>query len=119
MSDCSQSEPFALQVTDHSMEPEFPQGCIVIVEPNSDIENGCYVVSRYHPDPTMPACSSATAKLPEEEVIFRQLVINDGNYFLQSLVPSSETIPISGPESIIGRVIQRSGKKRKDRKFYL
>ena len=31
-SECGSSEPYALQVTDNSMEPEFPKDCIVIVD---------------------------------------------------------------------------------------
>ena len=30
LSSCSSSEPFALQVIGDSMEPEFPDGCIVL-----------------------------------------------------------------------------------------
>ena len=33
-SECGSSEPYALQVTDNSMEPEFPMNCIVIVDPS-------------------------------------------------------------------------------------
>lgn len=32
-SKCSESEPFALQVLGDSMEPEFPDQCIIIIEP--------------------------------------------------------------------------------------
>jgi len=30
---CSEQEPFALQVLGNSMEPEFPENCIIIIEP--------------------------------------------------------------------------------------
>ena len=30
---CSETEPFALQVLGDSMEPEFPDKCIIIIEP--------------------------------------------------------------------------------------
>ena len=33
-SGCASSEPFALQVLGDSMEPEFPDQCIVIIEPS-------------------------------------------------------------------------------------
>ena len=29
-SDCGASEPYALQVTDNSMEPEFENNCVII-----------------------------------------------------------------------------------------
>ena len=32
-SDCGASEPYALQVTDDSMHPEFTLNCIVIIDP--------------------------------------------------------------------------------------
>ena len=43
MSECSKSEPFALQVTDNSMEPEFPDKCIVLIEPVSQCSNGDHI----------------------------------------------------------------------------
>ena len=39
-SECGSSEPYALQVTDNSMEPEFPKDCIVIVDPSGTCKNG-------------------------------------------------------------------------------
>ncbi len=41
--DCSLSEPYALQVLGDSMEPEFPDRCIVIIEPNDQAQSGMYV----------------------------------------------------------------------------
>lgn len=44
LSSCSNSEPFALQVLGNSMEPEFPDQCIVIIEPvNHAVASGAYV----------------------------------------------------------------------------
>lgn len=43
MSQCSNSEPFALQVIDNSMEPEFPDKCIVIIEPIDRCGNGDHI----------------------------------------------------------------------------
>ena len=42
-SDCGASEPYALQVTDDSMEPEFPKNCIIIIDPVGNCDNGQYV----------------------------------------------------------------------------
>ena len=36
-SGCGASEPYALQVTDNSMEPEFPEGCIVLIDPSGNL----------------------------------------------------------------------------------
>lgn len=40
---CSLQEPFALQVLGDQMEPEFPDKCIVIIEPTSQCRDGMYV----------------------------------------------------------------------------
>jgi len=41
--DCSYNELFALQVLGDSMEPEFPDKCIVVIEPADQAANGAYV----------------------------------------------------------------------------
>jgi len=84
------------------MEPEFPEGCIIISEPNGALENGCYVVAD-------------TAEGP----LFRQLIIDESDWRLCALQQGVEEISIAGPGDIRGRVVQRAGKRRKDRKFYL
>ena len=43
LSSCSGSEPFALQVLGDSMEPEFPDKCVIIIEPNDSCSSGAYV----------------------------------------------------------------------------
>ena len=40
---CSASEPYALQVLGDSMEPEFPDRCVVIIEPGEQRIPGSYV----------------------------------------------------------------------------
>ena len=98
---CSESEPFALQVLGDSMVPEFADGVIVIVDPAGVVESGRYVVA-----------------LHEGEYYFRQLVIEDGKYFLKALNENYETLPIPGLDDIRGVVIQQAGRRRKDRKHY-
>lgn len=44
LSSCSNSEPFALQVLGDSMEPEFPDQCIVTIEPAHIAEHGMYIM---------------------------------------------------------------------------
>ena len=102
MDGCANNEPYALQVTDSSMEPEFPKGCVIISEPNGVLENGCYVIGS-----------------DGDELVFRQLLIDDRGWRLHALQGDHADIPIDGPEAIRGRVIQRAGKSRKDRKAYL
>jgi SOS-response transcriptional repressor LexA len=40
---CSMREPFALQVLGDQMEPEFPDKCIVIIDPTDRCVNGMYI----------------------------------------------------------------------------
>jgi len=42
---CSESEPFALQVLGDSMEPEFPDGCVITLEPKNICESGMYIMA--------------------------------------------------------------------------
>ena len=44
MSSCASSEPFALQVLGDSMEPEFPDQCIVTIEPFDQPAHGMYIM---------------------------------------------------------------------------
>ncbi|SRR5690606_8603620 len=102
MSACSESEPFALQVLGDSMEPEFPDGAVIIVEPSGVVEDGTFVVA-WH----------------EEGPILRRLVIDGDHWRLEALKPGYPAIPVAGLEQIRGRVIQRAGRRRADRKSYL
>ena len=45
LSICAELEPFALQVLGDSMEPEFPDQCIVIIEPATQVRHGEYVMA--------------------------------------------------------------------------
>ncbi len=100
-SSCSNSDPFALQVLGDSMEPEFPDKCIIIIDPAGVISNGSYVFATHN-----------------GEYIFRQLKIEDGKYYLVPLNENYEVIEIPGIEAIHGKIVQRAGKRRADRKHY-
>lgn len=101
---CGSSEPFALQVTDNSMEPEFKKGCIILIDPAGVIEHGSYVMA-----------------MVENGYIFRQLVIEEGRYFIQPLNESymHEKREIA-LDAVQGKIVQQSGTrgKRSDRKRY-
>ena len=43
--DCSYNELYALQVLDDSMAPEFPEKCIIVIEPAEMCAPGAYVVA--------------------------------------------------------------------------
>lgn len=100
---CSESEPFALQVLGDDMEPEFPNGCIIVGEPNAVVSDGSYVIARH-----------------DEEYIFRQLRIDEtsGQWSLHALKQGLPVLEISGREDVRARVVQSTMGRRKTRKFY-
>ncbi|WP_455234239.1 S24 family peptidase [Thiogranum longum] len=100
---CAASEPFALRVLGDMMEPEFEHGCIIVIDPEGVVESGCFVVANH-----------------DNEFYFRQLVIEDNRYLLKCLNHAyEEIVEISGVDAINGVVIQKAGKRRKDRKHYV
>jgi len=101
-SSCSESEPFALQTLDDSMEPEFATGCIIIIDPTGLANDGAYVFAKDNGD----------------EYIFRQLRIIDNRYYLAPLNDLYETVEIKGVSQIEGVITQRAGKKRSYHKHY-
>jgi SOS-response transcriptional repressor LexA len=101
-SSCSEAEPFALQVIDDSMEPEFERGCIIIIDPTGVVRNGAYVFAVDN----------------KAEYIFRQLRIENGRYILTALNAHYPPLVISGIEQIEGVITQRAGKRRSYHKRY-
>lgn len=103
-SSCSGSEPFALQVLDDSMEPEFKKDCIIIIDTSATIKHECYVMA-----------------LVENGYIFRQLLIEDEKYYIAPLneVYMHEKREIA-PDALEGVIVQQASPKgkRKDRKRY-
>jgi DNA polymerase V len=102
MTGCADSEPFALRVLGDSMEPEFAEGTIIIIEPGGVIEDGCFVVAQH-----------------DGEYVFRQLVRDGVRWLLRPLNDRYPAVEIPGIQSIKGRVVQKAGKYRSDRKHYL
>ena len=98
---CGALEPYALRVVGDSMAPEFPDGCVVIVDPGYAPRDGSYVIVEYAGD-----------------VFFRQLVIDDGRRFLKPLNPNYGAFELVPPYTIRGGVVQRSGARRALRKHY-
>ena len=99
---CSESEPFALQVLGDSMEPEFYDGCIVIIDPAGLVEHGSYVFATYN-----------------DEYIFRQLHIINEEHVLRALNPNYPELKISGLSDVHGVIVQRAGKRRSEHKHYV
>jgi SOS-response transcriptional repressor LexA len=99
---CAGSEPFALRVLGDSMEPEFEDGCVIVIEADGVVKDGSYVLA-----------------VVNDEYIFRQLVIEEGRYFLKPLNPAYETVEIPGLEAVKGVIVQKAGTRRRHRKHYV
>ncbi len=102
MSACAGAEPFVLRVLGDSMMPEFEEGAIIVIEPAGVVESGCFVIAQH-----------------EGEYLLRQLVIENDRWLLRALNERYPTVEIAGLEEIKGRVIQKTGRSRKERRHYL
>lgn len=98
---CSALEPYALRVLGDSMEPEFPDGCVVIVDPGHSPRDGSYVIVEYAGD-----------------VFFRQLVIDGERRILKALNPKYGAFELVPPYTLRGGVVQRGGARRSQHKHY-
>jgi phage repressor protein C with HTH and peptisase S24 domain len=87
---CEDKEPYALMVLGDSMEPEFREGEVLVIEPGANYRDGSYVIA-YHND----------------EYIFRQLRAIKGQLFLTPLNPNYVSEQLSGPEAIKGVITQK------------
>ena len=100
-SGCASSEPFALRVLGDSMEPEFKDGCIIIIDPAGVIESGKYVIAEV-----------------DGEYIFRQFVQEQEKYYLKPLNGGYESIEIESSAVVRGVITQKAGTRRKYHKRY-
>ncbi len=104
VSACAAPEPFALQVVDNSMEPEFKKDCIIIIDPEGLVKDGVYVLA-----------------LIESGYIFRQLKIEGGRYFIQPLhedyMHERREVKLEDLKGVIVQQAAPNG-RRKDRKRY-
>lgn len=84
---------FALRVKGDSMEPEFKEGEIIIVNPHLQVEPGDYVIF----------------KNDDDEVTFKQLKRYNDIYVLHPLNPSYPDIVLSKEQRyrIIGKVVEK------------
>ncbi len=100
LSSCSNSEPFALQVLGDSMEPLFPDQCIVIIEPwDHPAEHGMYIMA-----------------LVEDTRWFRQYLNDEHGERLVALNDIYPDIPLKGLDwKMEGLIVQRTIKLDPDR----
>lgn len=103
-SSCSGTEPFALQVLDDSMEPEFTKDCIIIIDASATVKHECYVMASV-----------------ENGYVFRQLLIEDGKYFIAPLneayMHEKREVAFEALEGVIVQQASPKG-KRSERKRY-
>ena len=90
-SECGSSEPYALQVTDNSMEPEFPNGCIVIVDPSGSCVDGQYIFVEY-----------------DGVRWFRKFKEIDGENYLLALNTEYPEIKLDNSYDVIGIIVQKN-----------
>lgn len=82
---------FAVRVTGDSMEPKFPEGALIVVEPDEDPLPGKFVVVR---------------KRGDNEATFKQLVLDGGVYYLKPLNPRYPIMELPADSVIVGVVKQ-------------
>lgn len=102
-SNCAAAEPFALMVLGDSMEPEFVERDIIVIEPEGLATDGSYVMAWLN-----------------EEYIFRQLVKDGDKWLLHPLNPAYPDAEIAGLDAVRGVIIQKSKPgRRKEAKRYV
>lgn len=90
-----QAHTFALRVTGDSMEPDFPAGMILVVEPEMDAQPGDFVI----------------VKNGDDEATFKQLVRDGADLYLKPLNPRYP-IKTLGSSKIVGVVREAVRKLR-------
>ena len=100
--DCSGAEPFALMVLGDSMQPEFEEGEVIVVEPEGLATDGSYVIAQVG-----------------GEWIFRQLTRGAKCWRLTALNPAYPAVDLADLTPIRGVVIQKSkpGRRRALRRY--
>ena len=96
-STCStNSEPYALQNIGDMMSPEFSENCIIIVDPGMTIHNEAYVIIDFN-----------------DELYFRQYVIENNNQLLRCLNSSYIDIELNNDFEFRGCITQQKQRKQK------
>jgi SOS-response transcriptional repressor LexA len=99
---CAAAEPFALMVLGDSMEPEFVEGEVILIEPEGLATDGSFVLAQV-----------------SGEWIFRQLVRREPGWCLQALNPAYPATDIAGLDAVKGVIIQKSrpGSRRASKRY--
>lgn len=83
------SHAFALKLEGNSMEPDYREGDLVIVDPDSPVFSGNFVVAR---------------KIATNEATFKKYVVDAGKHYLMPLNRQYDKIEMDHDWIIIGRV---------------
>jgi DNA polymerase V len=99
---CSGSEPFVLRVLGTSMEPEFNEGEIIVIEPEGMVQDGSYVLAEHR-----------------GEWIFRQLCRDETSWRLHALNPAFADVALADLSAVRGVIIQKSlpGRRRASKRY--
>lgn len=99
---CSGHEAFALRVLGTSMEPEFNEGEIIVIEPDGRLQDGSYVLAQH-----------------EGEWIFRQLCQRGAGWTLHALNPAFPDLPLTDLAAVRGVIIQKAlpGRRRASKRY--
>jgi DNA polymerase V len=99
---CSSAEPFALMVLGDSMEPEFVEGDVILIEPEGLATDGSFVLAQL-----------------AGEWTFRQLAKCGTGWRLQALNPAYPAADIPDLDSVKGVIIQKSkpGRRRATKRY--
>lgn len=84
----ARAHTFALRVRGDSMEPKFPDGCIIIVEPDDTATPGNFVIVRQNGD----------------DVTFKQLISDGGTWLLKPMNSRYPIMPLAKDAVIVGVV---------------
>ena len=95
------SEPFALQNLGNSMEPEFEDSCIIIIDPGMQAHHEAYVLIKY-----------------EDELYFRQYFEENGKKIIKALNPIFPSIELVKDFKIHGCIVQQKQRKQKAKHYY-
>lgn len=99
---CAAAEPFALMVLGDSMEPEFREGEVILIEPEGLATDGSFVLAQLG-----------------GEWIFRQLAKQGEGWRLRALNPAYPAADIVDLAPIKGVIIQKSqpGRRKASKRY--
>ena len=99
---CAAAEAFALMVLGDSMEPEFREGEVILIEPEGLATDGSFVLAQL-----------------DGEWIFRQLAKQGEGWQLRALNPAYPAADIADLGAVKGVIIQKSqpGRRRASKRY--